>query len=178
MGKAANSASPQPRLDRLLSSALAAARFVAGIAVVICSVLATMDTLGLWLFRRPVVSVVEISQVLLLVIMFFGLGTAERVGDHISVSLVRDLLPSAVRRAMDILARIFSVLVYLVLGAAGWVAANRSLRLNEFSDGLIAFPLYPFRYILVIGAALAIFAALAVVIYGTTAVKAPDLDGD
>lgn len=149
-------------LDSILLPALAAARGAAAVAVVLCSLLATIDTVGLWLLRRPVPSVVEISQLLLIVIVFLGLGSAERGRDHITVDLVRDALPNWVRQISDLIVQIISMLVYVTLFAAGIASAVRSWNDQEVPEGLDAFPAYPFRLILVIGTLLALIAALSV----------------
>jgi TRAP-type C4-dicarboxylate transport system permease small subunit len=149
-------------LDGILLPTLAAARGAAAVAVILCSLLATIDTLGLWLLRRPVPSVVEISQLLLIVIVFLGLGSAERGRDHITVDLVRDALPNRARQIGDVIVQIISMLVYFTLFAAGMASAIRSWNVQEVPEGLETLPAYPFRFILVIGALLATIAALSV----------------
>lgn len=156
---------PRLALDSILLPTLAAARGAAAVAVILCSLLATIDTLGLWLLGRPVPSVVEMSQLLLIVIVFLGLGSTERGRDHIAVDIVRNALPKRVRRVGDVVVQIVSMLVYFTLFAAGMASAFRSWHVQEVPEGLEAFPAFPFRFILVIGALLAVFAALSVALH-------------
>lgn len=153
---------PRLALDSILLTTLAAARGAAAVAVILCSILATIDTLGLWLFGRPVPSVVEISQLLLIVIVFLGLGSAERGRDHITVDIVRNALPKRVKRVGDVVVQIISTLVYFTLFAAGTASAIRSWRVHEVPEGLESLPAFPFRFVLVLGALLAMFAALSI----------------
>jgi len=168
---------PRAAPDRLLYRILSAGRGIAALAVITCSLLATVDTIGLWLFHRPVASVVELSQMLLVVIVFMGLGAAERDGDHIAVAIVRDRLPPGGRRLADLVVQAVSTLVYLAIAAAGFAAAMRSFEVQEFSDGLLPFPIYPIRFLLVFGALLSAAAAIAVAIWRRRSDSDPDIGG-
>lgn len=169
---------PHAMLEKPLTYALAGANVIAGVAVLLCSALAAIDTVGLWLFNRPMDSVVETSQVLLIVIAFLGMGAAERHGDHIAVTLVRDSLPRPVARVVDAFVQIISILVYAGLAWAALAAANSSLRSREFSEGVVTFPIYPFKYIMVAGLLLTVIAAIFVMFLGPRRDRPFDTDGE
>jgi len=164
--------------EKLLTYALAGANVVAGVAVLLCAGLAAVDTVGLWLFKSPVNSVVETSQVLLIVIAFLGMGAAERHGDHIAVTVVRDSLPLPIARVVGVFVQLISIVVYAGLAWAALAAANSSLRAREFSEGVVTFPIYPFKYVMLFGLLLTVVAAIFVIFRGPSRDPVIEKDGE
>ena len=97
---------------------------------------------------------------MLVLIVFFGLGSAEKAGAHITVDLIRDRFPPLMRNIADAAVQIVSIAVYLAIFAAGFAAAQRSWAVLEVYDSEIMVPVYAFRAVLFIGSLIAAFAAL------------------
>lgn len=162
--KEANPEGLSDLMDRVLTPAYWLAKAVASVAVFLCAFLSTADILSTWLFHRSLLGVLELMQMLMVVIVFLGLAPAVRDKSHISVDLFRDMLPSRVRRAGDVLSALVSLVVYLLVAYAGIFAAMKSLSIGEFVSGPVPFPVFPSRLALTIGAALAVLATLTLTI--------------
>lgn len=149
-----------PRLfGRAIDEGYRIAKIMAALAVLACAALSTADILSTWLFHRALLGVVELLRMLLVVIVFLGLGSAVRSGDHIAVDLFRNMLPPVVRRVGDVISAVVSLLVYLLIAYAGIYALHRSLAIGEFTNGPVPFPLFPVRTALTAGAWLAAIAS-------------------
>src|SRR5215510_10146204 len=105
-------------LDRALGAAAAVLLF--GLMA-----LTTVDVVGRYFFNRPLRGAFEVTELLLLTLIFAGLPLASRAGEHVTLDFVDQLLRpkgrSLLARAVDLLCGV------IVLGLAWrvWVKAGK-----------------------------------------------------
>lgn len=93
----------------------------------------------------------EVSETLLVAIVFCGIAYAERSGDNVRVRLLGGRIgrhPEAVLRALGTLV---AIVVTVWLAWASVLEAVHSLNINEYQLGLVQYPLWPARMIIAVG---------------------------
>jgi TRAP-type C4-dicarboxylate transport system permease small subunit len=112
----------------------------------------TADVFGRDIFSKPIPGAYEISEMLMVLVVFLGLAYTQADGGHIRVELVLRFFPVRGR----IIAEIFAHFVFLVVFAFFvWEGARQALiswHEREFLAGLINVPRYPARWAIPVGA--------------------------
>jgi TRAP-type C4-dicarboxylate transport system permease small subunit len=131
-------AEPQEQGERMLVRSrglpglLEAAAFaVGGIGVMAMMLLTFADVIGRYAFSRPIPGAFEITEVLLAGLVFLGLPLVTARGEHVSVHLLDDRLPTGIRRFVGLGADLLVVLCLIVLG---WQLATKSVELARYGD--------------------------------------------
>jgi TRAP-type C4-dicarboxylate transport system permease small subunit len=125
-------------LDRALG--LAAALLLFGLMS-----LTTMDVIGRYIFNRPLRGAFEVTELLLLTLIFAGLPLASRAGEHVTLDFIDRLLGARgsllLERAVDL------VCGALILGLAWrvWVKAGKIAGYGDTTD-VLRIVIGPFVY--------------------------------
>jgi TRAP-type C4-dicarboxylate transport system permease small subunit len=124
-------------IERLLGYVAAAALFA-------MMVLTFVDVVG----RKFVASIpgsLEVTELLMLVVIFVGLPLASLKGEHVFFDLLDHLLPAWLRRYQAMLAN--GICAALLLGG-GWLVYGRAGRTAEQGDitAQLGLPIAPFQY--------------------------------
>lgn len=116
----------------------------------IMSVLITTDVIGRKFFGAPVPGALELTEVMTVVVVCFGLAYAAALRQHICVDILTSHLcprvKAAIASVVDLVA--LAVLGVLVYGAILDVAVTRDSR---HATMVLAIPIYPFRLALALG---------------------------
>ncbi|MBU2359182.1 TRAP transporter small permease subunit [Loktanella sp. M215] len=155
-------------LLRLIDALSAALMIVASIALMLMMVHVTVDVVGKFVFHRPVPMTLEmVSNYYMVAVVFLPFAAVERMNGNIHVELIYALLPRVARRLLDLISYVlFAALLYL-LTTSSWAVAVKKYNVGEFIMGSYAVPIWPSRFLLPVGTALAL--ALVVVRIGRTA---------
>jgi TRAP-type C4-dicarboxylate transport system permease small subunit len=125
-------------LDRVLGAAAAILLF--GLMA-----LTTADVIGRYFFNRPLRGAFEVTELLLLTLIFAGLPLASRAGEHVTLDFVDGLLgvraQSVLRRAVDLVCGI----IILALAWRVWVKAGKIAGYGDTTD-VLRLPVAPFVY--------------------------------
>lgn len=100
---------------------------------------------------RSIPGVLELSESALVATVFFGLAYAGTSGSHIAVDLLVSRLPRVVAQWTMVLAWVLSAGMLGWLVYAGFQRAMDSLERGETRMGLVNWPLWPARWIIVLG---------------------------
>ena len=127
--------------------------FLAVLCIVIVLVAIIADVTRRSLAGKSVQGVVELGEVMMVVIVFLGLGYAERRGAHVSMTLLVRKLPT---RSAAIINGLGLLLVVAVVGWMVYVTADRALasfEVREYRFGLVRVPVWPARIAIAVGLA-------------------------
>lgn len=104
-------------------------------------------------FGESIGGVVEIAEVMMVIIVFLGLGYTERRGGHVSMTLLIRKLSS---RPAAIVNAVAFMVVVVVVGWMMWVTGERalvSLEAGEYRFGLVRVAVWPARIAIAVGLA-------------------------
>jgi len=129
---------------------------LAGLATGLMMIHVVLDVLGKYLLHQPVPSTAEVvANYYMIACVFLPLAWAEARGTAISVDLVYDKAGPGFQRLMLKAGEIVSLVFYLGLGWISWGVAVRSYRMNETMDGIWRVTVWPAKFLLPIGMAIA-----------------------
>ena len=113
--------------------------------------LTSADVIGRHFFGKPIQTVYEISQNLLLVIVYLSIAYVASIRGHPKVDIVTSWLPWRGQLAIDIFGYVAGL---TIMGIVTWqtgIRAWTSWVVQDYSMGLIDLPLWPGKFILPIG---------------------------
>lgn len=155
-------------LDRLTSAAL----WIGGLAILLMSVSGGVDVLFTAVLGKPIPMVYELTEALMALIVFLALGHLQMTDGHIAMELVPARLGPTGRRRHVLVVQVVALVCFAALTWQAWLMAMASWSVREYSVGLHPFPLYPAKFAVALGGALATLCCVAKCIQAVTG-KAP-----
>lgn len=93
----------------------------------------------------------ELAAMLLVMIVFLGFAYAERTETNVRVTLATSRMPHRVAHVLRLVGGLVSTVVVALFARATWDQALVSLDRNEFTQGIVDFPVWPTKLIIAIG---------------------------
>lgn len=144
-------------LDRLL-------KLVVALLLLAMMTLTFVDVIGRYIVGTSVPGSFELTQILLGLLIFAGLPLVAAPGDHVTVTLITDLLPAAVRLWLTAIAHVFAAGVVALIAWRLWLRADRFLQYGDTTI-FLRIPLGP------VGKALSMLAGIAAMLMILHAVR-------
>ena len=126
--------------------------YVAMGCVAFMMLIGVVDTLSVKLGGEPLPGYFELTEVSMVLIIFFSLAYVQRERRHISMTALTESMPPKVQRSLEVLALLVAIFATFMITWAGIAAAWSSVRVGEWYPGLVQFPVYPWKAALVLGA--------------------------
>ncbi|WP_084609898.1 TRAP transporter small permease subunit [Sedimenticola selenatireducens] len=149
--------SPKPvrsKFARVLRSFNRSVALLSGIALFIMMLIGAADAIGTSLFSTPLPAAFEATEALMVTSVFLALGLSQQRGAHISVEVLIGLTPSIAQRIAAAFGSLLSLVLFGLIAWFGSEAAIESFTVNEFSSGIVNFPIWPAKAALAFGATL------------------------
>ncbi len=112
--------------------------------------LTTADVAGRYLFNAPITGVFELTEFMVLFLIFSFLAYTQHSKGHVSVDLLVSLFP---RRIQTTSALVNHSLCLILMGLITYMGFRRALELVEYQEASpnLGVPIYPFVFFLVLG---------------------------
>ena len=143
-------------LRRLVQQVALLVLLLGGAGALLAMFLGTADVVGTQFFGRPIPGALELTEATMVLIVFGALAYAQLRRGHIRVELVYTHMPPRGRAAMDAFTHLIGLIFFGLLVVLAVDEAMFSWSIGEATQGLLRFPLYPARWILVAGTTLMI----------------------
>ena len=135
--------------DRLgrISTALA---YVGAFSLFGIMCLTTADVVGRYLFNAPITGVFELTEFMVLILIFSFLAYTQFSKGHVSVDLLVIHFPKKIRKAIALFNHSLCLLLMILITYMGF---ERALEMHEFREASpnLGVPIYPFVFYLVLG---------------------------
>jgi TRAP-type C4-dicarboxylate transport system permease small subunit len=122
---------------------------IAASALLFCLMLVTfVDVVARYLFNRPIRGAFEVTELLLLVLIFAGLPLVSHADEHVTMDFIDRILPG---RGAEYLARFMHAAcaaVFFFLTWQIWIKAGRIAGYGDTTD-VLRIPVGPFVYFMV-----------------------------
>lgn len=122
----------------------------AGISLFVMMVMMTTHIIGRKV-GHPVAGAFEASEQLMVVVFSFPLAELGLRKNHIFFELLVRVLPKKMQNLLGLLAHAVGLLLFAPLTWQAWRVAWRNFVIGEYRQGVIDFPIWPFRFALAIG---------------------------
>lgn len=110
----------------------------------------TASVVGRYIFNRPILGDVEIVELLMVIVIMFGLASTQASEAHVSVKLVVDRLQKKAQTIIDMCTYLIVTGILVLLTWQGLIHALKILRAGESTD-ILEIPLAYFRFMVPIG---------------------------
>ncbi len=126
--------------------------YLGSIALFSMMLLTTVDVVGRYFFNKPVLGAFELTEFLVLILIFSFLAPSQAKKSHVAVDLLFQHLPGRLRAMIDIFNHLLCTLFMALIAYRGYV---RAFEIKEFGEatsnlGIIK---YPFAFFVVFGCA-------------------------
>lgn len=146
-------------MTRLVRTVAALAVALGSIGLLLSMFLSVADVVGTQI-GHPVSGGLEFTESSMVLVVFGGIAWAQIRRAHIRVELVYLNVGKRMRSAMDIITSVAGIVFFGLLVWQGAVEALYGWQIGESTSGLFRFPLWPARWILVLGSTLMILQLL------------------
>lgn len=143
-----------PGLRRAVERLATAMLLLGGMGMLAAMFLGTADVVGTQFVGWPVPGTLELTESMMVLIVFGALAYTQIRRGHIRVELLYARVGPRARAAMDALGHVAALLFF---GLLLWQAVGEAIlswRIGEATVGLVRFPLYPARWTFVVGTGL------------------------
>jgi TRAP-type transport system small permease protein len=132
---------------------------VGSIALAVLMFLTVADVFGRYLFNQPVPGTFELTEMLMVLIVFMALGLAQHHNEHISLDLAYNYFPGRLKTVTDIF--VVAVNLVIVVGIT-WQLYEYTVRMSEgnYTTAVLELPIYPFVILAIAGTASYVFAII------------------
>lgn len=147
-------------LGALLRGAIGVANVVSLVALVAMTAITVVDVAGRYLFNRPLLGSLELSELLMVFLVFGAFAVTELRNGHVDIDVVVAKLPPRGQALCETLAALLSTLFW---GAITWrtaLHAQNVWRAGETTPNL-GLPISPFVWVAAIGTLLFTLALVA-----------------
>jgi len=139
---------------RTFKGILVGLNYISVVMIFLMSLLVFSDVAGRFLFNHPIAGTTEIVKCSIIAIVFFGITYTLNQKRHIRTTIILDRLPVVYQHILDLIASLFCLLIFSILIIFAWQAAWEALMVREFDGVQVKVPVYPSRFIIVLGGAL------------------------
>jgi TRAP-type transport system small permease protein len=126
---------------------------ISGASILFVMFVDTWDVISTNVLRTAVAGTFEITQSVMVMVVFGGLAYTQSKRGHIRMELLYMNVSRKKQAMMDLFSEIAAVIYFIGMIYTSGVEMVASWKVQEISVGLIQFPIYPVRTILVFGVA-------------------------
>jgi len=108
------------------------------------------DVIGRYIFNSPITGAFEITEAMMVTMVFFFIGYAQAKKSHVAVDLVVNLLPEKLRVIIDIITHTLSLLMMILIAWMSMLRWLELMRIKEYT-AILHIPVSPFLLILALG---------------------------
>jgi len=140
-------------LDRLVKQAAQAVSSVAAVLVIAMMLLTTADVCGRYFFNKPIRGALEITELMLLIVVYCCMAYAVVTKAHVSIDVVTSRLSHPSQAVFGSVTSLASLVFFTLIS---WQAVVLSSVMRSQGDEvmLLRWPTYPFTLIIAFGSAL------------------------
>ena len=112
--------------------------------------LTTADVVGRYLFNRPITGVFELTEYLVLILIFSFIGYTQSRKSHVAVDLVIGKIPEKIKALIDIGNHAVCLILMILIT---WMGVEKAFELKAVGEASpnLQIPAYPFAFFLVLG---------------------------
>ncbi len=133
------------------------------VALAVMMFLTFFNVTGRKLLNSPIVGAVEMTELFMGLIVFFGVAYTTHARAHVTVDVITSHLPARAREALALLAQIVSTAFVAMVSWRLWIVATETLSDNLLTQ-VWGLPVYPVAFLMAAGCTL-MFVVLLVQVF-------------
>ena len=148
-------------IGRTYKGLLVALNYVSVVLIFLMSLLVFADVMGRYLFNHPIAGTTELVKCTIIAIVFLGIAYTLNQKRHIRTTILLDRMPPIFQLILELIASLLCLSIFSILIVFAWQAAWEAFLVREFDGVQLKVPVYPSRFIIVLGSALLIIQSLS-----------------
>lgn len=136
------------------------AGYVATVVLGLMMLLTVADVFMRYFFNSPITGTTEITQLMMVIVVFLSLPWGGVTGSHVKVDLIVRRFGRKTRAIFDVVTLLLSLFIFAIIA---WRSLLESMQI-ETTTSLIGVPHAPFYYILTLGFALLTLVILTLIV--------------
>ena len=112
------------------------------------------DVIGRYFFNHPIGGTTELVKGMIIIVVFLSVPYTWQKGRHIRTTMILERLSPKTRIGLEIFICLIAIAVFACICVFSWNAAWDSWSIREFDGEELRVPVYPSRFLVVIGAGL------------------------
>lgn len=134
--------------------------YVATITLGLMMLLTVADVSLRYFFNAPITGTTEITQLMMVVVVFLALAWCASNGAHVRVDLLVGTFRPRTRAIFDSITLMGALFIYVIITWRSWIESGHT----DTTTSLVGIPLKPFHYILTIGFGLLVLVIVTLII--------------
>jgi TRAP-type mannitol/chloroaromatic compound transport system permease small subunit len=139
------------RLSAVLSQLALGLLLLGAVGMIVSMFLGVADTVGTKFLGLPVPGTLEVTESTMVLIVFGALAYTQERRGHIRVELLYTNVGPRAQSFMDAITHLVAFVYFALLAWQGLGELAYSWQIREATMGTVRFPLYPARFLLVLG---------------------------
>lgn len=137
-------------LELIINWATRLSSFIAGIVLFGMMMLTTVDVICRYFFNASILGVFEITEFMMVCVVFFSLSFAQKLKGHVAVNILVDRLGNKPRLFFDGFNFLVSMILLILIA---WMSFSQGIELLQSNrvSGNLSIPVYPFFFVLTVG---------------------------
>ena len=112
--------------------------------------LITADVFLRAFFRRPILGTNELSEFMMIIVVYLAMAYTQHTKSHVSVDLVISRFPQRVQDVVDTCIYLLSLFICSLITWRAFADINRLISINRVSD-VLNVPVVPFQTVMAVG---------------------------
>jgi TRAP-type transport system small permease protein len=126
--------------------------YIASLALFIMMVLIFTNVITRYFFDKPIAGVIEFTgEYLMVFVVFLAMSFTQKEGGHVKVTILERILPEKGKFILDLLVKILSASIFLILTYTSFLLFTRHLNQDIRSISSVAYPLAPAVFVISLG---------------------------
>ena len=113
--------------------------------------LTTIDVFFRYLFNKPILGGLELTEFMLVIVVFFSLPYTQFKQSHVRVDFIMNLLTMPIQSFFDLINLFIACTLLLVISVMNCIRGFDVMKSHETS-GILGIPVYPFIFVVALGA--------------------------
>lgn len=147
------------RIDALTARASVWLVRAGAVALAVMMLLTFVNVAGRRLLNSPIIGAVEMTELLMGLIVFFGIAYTTHGRNHVTVDIVTSHFPGRIREAFAVVAQILSGAFVVFVSWRLWIVANETVS-DNLRTQVWELPFYPVAYLMAAGSTLMVLVLL------------------
>jgi TRAP-type C4-dicarboxylate transport system permease small subunit len=114
----------------------------------------TLDVILRYIFNAPLPEMFQLTEFMMVAVVYLAIAYVQQLKDHIKIDIVTQWLPQKVQVALDLFGYLVGLVIFTIItwqtGRLAWEAWDT----QDYTMGIVQFPLWPAKSILPIGVGL------------------------
>ncbi|MFC1863899.1 TRAP transporter small permease [Thermodesulfobacteriota bacterium] len=137
-------------IEMIINCATRLSSYIAGIVLFGMMMLTTIDVICRYFFNASILGVYEITEFMMVCLVFFSLSFAQKLKGHVAVNILVDRLSNKPRHIFDVFNFLISIIFLLLIA---WMSFSQGIELLHSNrvSGNLTIPVYPFFFVVALG---------------------------